>query len=383
MPLLCRFVLLLTFHAGNQTDLPPDLDRLYKEGQRQFSQRNFEEAGKAFRAISDARPRFAPAHYWLGRIAAAQRDFAKAARFYQSALSIQPDFAEAVLSLAEIALVSGRPDQAIARLEPLVREAPSPQAHLLLARAWSEVDANRSLPLLEKLFETDPENREAWELWIDIMAAAGREDQGIERLEQHLARRPGAASLRLLLGQLYVNRGALARAEEAFQQALAKGSSDPEIEKRALYSLGYLWVSLGRSEEGERALRQVLDKDGEYLPAVTALADLLINAARLDEVDQVLARAQKLEPENPEVLVLVGRYELRRKQPTRAVAVLSTVVRAHPEHLQAHFFLGQALKDLGRLAEAKRQLDHFQELRKKKRAGAVGRHSGLAVEGIK
>jgi predicted Zn-dependent protease len=285
--------------------------------------------------------------------------------------------------LAEVALASGRPDQAIARLDPLVRQAPFPEAQLLLARAWAEIDANRSLPLLEKVFETTPENREAWELWIDIMAAAGREDQAVERLERHVARRPGAASLQLLLGQLYVNRGALARAEGTFRQTLDKSASDPEIEKRARYSLGYLWVSLGRSEEGERALRQVLNKDDAYLPALTALADLLINVARLDEADQVLARARKLAPENAEVLVLAGRYELRRKKPARAAELLSNVVRAHPEHIQAHFFLGQALKDTGRLEEAKRHLALFQELRKKKRAEIAGRRRGLAVEGIK
>lgn len=349
MFLAATLTLTLALTAAVQEPSPTEAERLYRLGQQSLLAGRLEEAESAF----------------------------------LKALSLRPDFTEATLGLAEIALLRGRAEEAISRLEPTARAAPSPRAHLLLARAWASMDANRSLPWLQKVFDESPGSQEAWELWVDILTAAGRFDEAISRLERHVESHPGFAHLHLLLAQLYVNRGALAKAETQFREVERLAPQDSELKKRTLYSLGYLYATMGRIEEGARLLRQALDRDAAYVPALTALSDLLVKTGNADEAGALLARARQLQPEEPEVLVLLGQYHLKRKEWNEAAAVLADALKRHPGNVQAHFFLAQALKEQGNLVKAAEHFRIFDELKKKARAEAANRHRGLAVEGVK
>lgn len=173
------------------------------------------------------------------------------------------------------ALLETQPEELISRLEARVQKDPSPQAHFLLARAWAGLDAQRSLLWLEKVFEQVPGHRLAWQLWADIVTAAGQYEFAVLRLEQQLRRHPELAHLRLLLAQLHVNAGAFGRAEEEFRRAAEEKGADSEIRAQALYSRGFLCVRLGRVGEGEDLLRRVLEVDPLHVPTLAALAGLL------------------------------------------------------------------------------------------------------------
>ena len=281
-------------------------------------------------------------------------------------------------------LLEDRPQEVIARLESLVKDTPSVSAHFLLARAWSRIDANQSLVWLEKVFEVSPEHDGAWKLWADIMVQSAQYEYAILRLHHQLKRTPRSSYLHLLLAQIYVSTGTLAKAEKEFRQVIEVAPDASENKTQALYSLGYLYVSLGRIEDGEQLLRQALERNNSYLPAMTALSKLLIDMGQSEEAGRLLARARDMKSTDPEVLLLLGRYHLKQKQSKEAVGVLRELLKKAPDYTQVHFFLAQAYQAEGRVDQAKEHFRIFREWKRKKtQARNLDRLRGLAVQGVK
>ncbi|MGH9338132.1 MAG: tetratricopeptide repeat protein [Acidobacteriota bacterium] len=278
-------------------------------------------------------------------------------------------------------LIQENPEKALPKVQVLVQENPSIETYLLMAQSWSRVDAHQSLPWLEKVFQLDPEHRDAWQLWADIMSAGRQHEFAIFRLEQQLERKPESAYLQLLLARLCVSTNAFLKAEQAFHKVAEIDPSD--LKQHALYSLGYLYQSLGRVEEGILHFRKALEVNASFIPALTGLAELLINLGRWDDVGSLLDRARDVAPQNLEVLMLMGRYHLEQGEWERAAAILQSLLSKEPDHLQGHFFLARTYREAGDLVKAREQLEIFQELKLRARAETLDRYQGLAIQGGK
>ncbi|MCC7195232.1 MAG: tetratricopeptide repeat protein [Gemmatimonadaceae bacterium] len=83
-----------------------------------------------------------------------------------------------------------------------------------------------------------------------------------------------------------------------------------------------------------------------------ARAAILSGRLRYDEAERELQRAQKLKPDDREVLLQQGILACRRAKWREAVDPLHRVVKVDPLSAQAHFYLGEAQNKLDRLGEA-------------------------------
>ena len=281
-------------------------------------------------------------------------------------------------------LLDASPEEVIARLQSMVRENPSVPVHFLMARAWARIDADQSLPWLEKVFATSPDHEQAWQLWADIMVAGGQLDYAMLRIEQQLKRNSEFAYLHLILAQFRVNIGSFATARQAFQQAVDVAPETSPVKTRALYSLGFLHLSLGEIEDGQHLLRQVLNRDRSYYPAITALSKLLLDTGRNEEAGQLLARVREMKSTDPEVGLLLGRYHLGQSESKEAVAVLEEVLAMDPDYALAHFFLAQAYQAEGNVDVAKQHFGIFRESKKQRTANKnADRLRGLSIRGAR
>ena len=265
-------------------------------------------------------------------------------------------------------LLEDRPQEVISRLEVIVNDAPSPRVYFLLARAWARIDANESLVWLEKVFEASTEHQEAWQLWADIMTETEQYEYAVLRLQQQLRRNPESAYLRLLLAQIYVTTDALSDAEKEFRQVIEVAPEASEHKTRALYSLGYLYVSSDRFREGEPLLREALSRDSAYVPEIRDLAELLMDRGEWQQASQLLARLSDLQPEDSLILLLLGRSYLKLSQWAEAARVLTESLKKQPDHIQTHFFLGKAYRGMRHRVRA---MQHFQTFRRLQRKAAV------------
>ena len=129
------------------------------------------------------------------------------------------------------------------------------------------------------------------------------------------------------------------------QLALPSGS---DLNKQALYSLGYRHASLGRIEEGKVLLRKVLELDRSYLRAIAALSELLLKTGQVGEAEALIARARQLQPDDPEILLPAGQCHVKRKEWNQAVSVLAGYSRNSPIIFKLTFFLRRPSKSRGR-----------------------------------
>jgi len=212
----------------------------------------------------------------VGRLLMATRRAADAAKLYCEALERRPDWLEAQMALARAYQESGRDEQAIALLEPLVRARPSMvQAHVALAESLA---------------------------WADRHDEAGR------HIRQAMAAGPLDAGACHILVLTYGRRGDLDGAVEALLDLLPRGAPQDVV----LELLAKLYRQTQQVDEGASRLVKVFEANSEHSRIGLAAADLLSEAGRFAQAEEVL-------------MGLARRPDLRRQALGKLVEIHATV----------------------------------------------------------
>jgi Flp pilus assembly protein TadD len=82
------------------------------------------------------------------------------------------------------------------------------------------------------------------------------------------------------------------------------------------------------------------------------VADLIGAMGRFDEAEKEIRRAQRMAPDDPDVRVGIALLLFRRGLYAAAEEQLRWVCERDPEHVDAHFYRGEALNRLARVEEA-------------------------------
>ena len=131
---------------------------------------------------------------------------------------------------------------------------------------------------LSQYLETQPD---AWHMRYNLGVAYmhdGQEDEAIQEFLQVLAQAPKHMESLINLGGIYLARGQSDEALKAFTKALSVHDF-PLV--RANLAVAYM--QLGRLEEAEYQLRQVLEKEQGMPDAWANMGSLLLQTGRLEE----------------------------------------------------------------------------------------------------
>ncbi|MBY6204053.1 tetratricopeptide repeat protein [Halomonas denitrificans] len=163
----------------------------------------------------------------------------------------------------------------------------------------------------------------------------------------------------LALGDAYFAHDYLPQAGAAWREveALQPGRSD------LAYRLGVLATLEGDSERAVARFSEALD---QAFPDVLVPARIRRGRALLEQGDVLAAQADfeaalRLAPEAPAALGGLGRAALVDGRAEDAVELLSRSLAIDPAGTRLYFSLGQALRDLGRVDEARVALDRAGE----------------------
>ena len=257
--ILQQIVLLFTVFPA--TAWPQDAERLFREGERLFGERNFDAAIGAFQRSVELRPEFAPAWKALGVVYASRGDFDRAEAPFRNACDRQPSLPDACLYHGRTLYLLNRFQAAIPVLHrTLQREARNTEAYRLLAlsleglgRASEAGDAFREAVRLNRasLPDEDP--------GIDygvFLTRQGHPEQAIGPLEDALKRHPDAARGHLELGCTLLELDRLTEAAGQLEKSIALGSLSAPQSGRAHLLLGKVYLRLGKTEAAEEHLRQ-------------------------------------------------------------------------------------------------------------------------------
>lgn len=228
-------------------------------------------------------------------------------------------------ALAELYLVTGRPEKAKAVLEsdPAVRQ--SPPALLSLGRSCLAIprpDEAREAFLAYRRLE--PESAEA-DYWLgEAHWAAGLAEEARRHWRQGAERAPDDPRFPLRLGESFRDDpapGSDARAEAFFREALRRAPEDAA----ALHQLGLLYLSRGRPRDAARQLLLAIQSAPSNPEPHLSLAEAL---SALGET----ARAHRHR----------GLYYSLTDRPARAVAAYEALGRARPDSTDAPILISQA-----------------------------------------
>ncbi len=154
--------------------------------------RRVDEAAEAFRQARARNPDYYDAAFALGQALGSLDDTAGAARVFQEILERRPDDAGALAELARFRLVEGRTEEAAGLWGRAIEVEPwNPALRLNRGSALARLGRfGEAAAEAEQAVRLDPDGRDAWEFYADVMEAAGRPGQAAEgrRILERLSR---------------------------------------------------------------------------------------------------------------------------------------------------------------------------------------------------
>lgn len=304
--------------------------------------------------------------------------------------------AAATVEQARVALAAGRVSEALALLDTPA-SAGDPRARQVLGVAhFLAGQPARAVEILAvtlpQLADGSPEQREAVQVLGLAYYLVGRIPEALPLLEQtrtfagsdpklayalgmayvhtHASDKarqswarafdlaPASAAAHLLTAQMMVRAGFNEDAEAELKQAVAK---DPRLPQAHLL-LGQIALFRGRAEEALKLLETERALHPSSTQALDRLGDAYLRLGRWDAALDVLHRSTWINPYSSAPYILLGRVYLKKADPSNAEGVLRKAVEYDPNNQAAHYLLAQALQQLGRGEEARREFQTAERL---------------------
>ncbi len=158
------------------------------------------------------------------------------------------------------------------------------------------------------------------------------------------------------LGRLFGKQGQLYLAYEFEQAALACFTNARRLapqDDRWAYYLGHLLRKEGNPEESRAHYERALALNPDYQPTYIALAELFIEANRLDEAERLLNRARAMDASSARALIGLGQIASMRDEHDKAIEHLEAARKLAPEATKIYYPLGLAYRAQGDLEKAR------------------------------
>jgi cytochrome c-type biogenesis protein CcmH/NrfG len=85
------------------------------------------------------------------------------------------------------------------------------------------------------------------------------------------------------------------------------------------------------------------------------LGEILLNDSKLEDAASHFRAALKANPRYTDALCGLGKTEIALNRPAAAIGLLRKAIQIDPNHAQAHFVLGTALRQTGHAQEGMRE----------------------------
>lgn len=273
---------------------------------------------------------------------------------YRRAASARAPSRKAVNNLILALVRAGRGQEAIDRARAEVAAAPDdPDRHFTLGLAQSEPDVEGAIASFRRVLALAPRHTLARYNLALVLKRADRLDEAIDELTRVLDAEPRAEAY-YTLGVIRLHRGELDRAAGALRAAIEAQPAHAD----AHYTLGAVlqarkdWpgaaAALGRAialrpdlPGAHYTLARVLESSGDAAGARRHFAE----AERLRERERLEQAAR--------VWTSVGTGKLEQGDPAGAVDAFRRATATLETYAPAHYQLGRALQQLGRIDDAR------------------------------
>ncbi len=298
-------------------------------------------ASQLFQSIGDRAPESPFVYLLQSERLASEDDLPRARAEYRRALDLRPDLAGILSGLGLASATQGSPE-----LQQPSRYAEIRSSFSAGRYGEASIQANRILDL-------QPEDDEAT-YWLG-RAYKRLAGQTLDRLTKVS---PESYRVDQLAGALHEEKTEYGNAVEAYRRALEKAPEVPGLR----YAVGAAYWKMGRFGDAQEWLEEELDTNPHHALARYRLGNLLLDRGRPKEAIPHLVQAVATAPDLPEARFDLGRAYLEDQQHAAAAAELEATARIDPTNERVHYLLGNAYRGLGRMEDARKQLQAYQEL---------------------
>ena len=299
-----------------------------------------EQARDAYRNVLQLQPDYVATKVRLAEVEIGLGELESARTLLESALEQDGTLAAAQGALGELALVEGRHQEVVDRLDSLLAAVPGANRfHYPLATAY------RALGNVDKAREH----------------LAKRGEVGVkppDPLVDSLDDLKRGERVYLLRGRRAFSAKRYAEAAVAFAEAVA---SDPKS-VRARVNLATALAEAGAPKAAVDELLRAIELEPQNPTAYFNLGGILADQGRLDQALAALRKAVQLDPSDTAARLALARLARNGGIPSEALLHASSVVRSNPENEDAQLLQGTVLVDLGRYADAIQALGEANEL---------------------
>jgi len=191
------------------------------------------------------------------------------------------------------------------------------------------------------VLQQDPKNFEALLLWVGTANTSEELAEAIDRFEQKRADFGEMARFHMALGALYLRKQNPEKAEQAFQEAIAK--EPRSIEAHTL--LGNFYLAKKDTAQAEREFKIAADIAPAGSPSRITLADLYVLLNRREEAKQVLAEITKEAPDFLPAWRRTAQIALGEKRYEDGLTALDVLLKKNPGDLDGHLLRGQIYRE--------------------------------------
>ncbi|WP_421857950.1 tetratricopeptide repeat protein [Marinobacter salarius] len=273
---------------------------------------------------------------------------------YQQLEQRHPDNPELQYSIALLLKVTGEPQQALAKLEPLLDSKPDFQPALILKGdlLYQTNQKQQALDHLRANTRQFPDNRQMGTLYGRMLIGEGELQTAQNEFRRLVNRFPDVPGLRLSYALVALENDQIALAEEELTRLIEQGHHSDE----AHYYLGRIADEENENEQAIGYYRNV-EKGNYFFPALARASELMAEQGELDEALADIREIRKNNPDQDENFRLLEiNLLLDRDHDERALQAANEALKSFPGNVRIRYARAMLLDSMDKPEQAEADL---------------------------
>ncbi|MBY6072704.1 tetratricopeptide repeat protein [Marinobacter salsuginis] len=278
---------------------------------------------------------------------------------YKEMSGRHPDTPELEYSIALLLKVTGQPQEALDRLEPLLEENANFQPAIILKGDLLYQTDQKSSALDYLLTNTRrfPGNRQMGTLYGRMLINEGELQAAQDEFARLVKRYPETPGLRLSHALVALENGQTDLAREELTKLAEQGHHTSE----ANYYLGRIEDQAGNTEQAI-GYYQSVEQGKYYFPALAHASSLLAENGQLEDAIDRIRRLREANPRQAENFWLLEvNLLLDQEQQQEALSTATEALEEHPDNIEIRYARAMLYDGIGQTADAEADLRQILE----------------------